>query len=147
MVKLWDVATGRELRTFSDHSDDVTSVAFSPDGTMLASGSNDNSVKLRDVATGRELRTLQTHADVSSVSFSADGAILVSVSIGAGGITAVGTATLWEVATGRELAVLERQGGNVFSAVFSGNGTVLALAETVWDLDNPNGIVELWGVR
>jgi WD40 repeat protein len=147
MVKLWDVATGRELRTFSDHSDDVTSVAFSPDGTMLASGSNDNSVKLREVATGRELRTLQTHADVSSVSFSADGTILVSVSIGAGGITAVGTATLWEVATGRELAVLERQGGNVFSAVFSGNGTVLALAETVWDLDNPNGIVELWGVQ
>ena len=55
-VKLWDVATGRELRTLISHTGGVNAVAFSLDGRWLASGSSDNTVKLWDVATGREDR-------------------------------------------------------------------------------------------
>ena len=60
-VKLWDVMTGRLMRTFQGHSNPVTSVAFSLDGAQVLSGSQDRTLKLWDVATGRPIRTFQGH--------------------------------------------------------------------------------------
>jgi len=54
---LWDVASGREVRTLSGHTDDVNSVAFAPDGRTLASGSFDDTIKLWDVASGQLIRS------------------------------------------------------------------------------------------
>ena len=70
-VKLWDVSSGREIKTLTGHSDDVRSVSFSPDGSYLASGSSDKTIKLWDVSSGREIKTLTGHSNyVNSVSFS-----------------------------------------------------------------------------
>jgi WD40 repeat protein len=67
------------VRTLKGHTGDVGSVAFSPDGKFLASGSRDYTIKLWDVATGSLVRTLEGHASgVLSVAFSPDGRLLAS---------------------------------------------------------------------
>ncbi|MGH9752663.1 MAG: WD40 repeat domain-containing protein [Blastocatellia bacterium] len=79
IVKLWDAQTGQELATLEGHDFDVYSVAFSPNGKTLASGSGDNTIKLWDPQTGQELATLKGHGRrVRSVAFSPDGKTLAS---------------------------------------------------------------------
>ncbi|MEJ7616205.1 MAG: hypothetical protein WKF30_04360 [Pyrinomonadaceae bacterium] len=79
-VKLWDVASGRELATLHGHAGPIQSLAFSPDGRRLATGSEDHTVKLWDVATRQELITLRGHTDtVRYIKFSAQGKILATV--------------------------------------------------------------------
>ena len=54
-TRLWDMETGKVIRTFSGHSAYVTSVAFSPDGSKILTGSYDKTARLWDVATGDSL--------------------------------------------------------------------------------------------
>ena len=118
-VKLWDVATRTNIATLR-HGDYVGSVLFSPDGTILASGSSDNTVKLWDVATRTNIATLDGHTNwVTSVSFSPDGTLLASGSWD-------DTVKLWEVATHENIATLEGHTGGVYSLEFSPDGTTLA---------------------
>src|SRR4051812_32925618 len=69
-----------ELVTQTGHDSQVASVAFSPDGTILASAAGDNTIKIWDVASGQELRTLPGHTvPVDSVAFLPNGKFLISV--------------------------------------------------------------------
>ena len=78
-LRLWDVATGKEIRSFAGHTGEVSSVAFSPDGRFALSGSWDHTVRLWDVATGKEIRTFAGHTGrVNSVAFSPDGRFALS---------------------------------------------------------------------
>src|SRR6266404_4333067 len=54
-MKVWQVSSGRLIRTFQGHSNTVRSVAFSPDGKTVLSGSQDSTMKLWDVASGELL--------------------------------------------------------------------------------------------
>src|SRR5205823_4089948 len=63
LIKLWDVPSGKEVRTLREHSDSVYAVAFNPDGKLLASAAADRAVKLWEAATGRLLYTLGEPTD------------------------------------------------------------------------------------
>src|SRR5262249_24429168 len=104
--------TGALIRTFEGDSAwgrspyyGVSSVAFSPDGARVLSGSDDNTLKLWDTATGALIRTFEGHSgqvnnsgQIKSVAFSPDGRYIVSAGADA-------TVRLWDTATG-ELATL-----------------------------------------
>jgi tetratricopeptide (TPR) repeat protein len=78
-LKLWDLATGKEIRTLRGHPDYVNSVAISFDGRTALSGSWDKTLKLWDLASGKEIRTLQGHTGpVTSVAISPDGRTVLS---------------------------------------------------------------------
>lgn len=96
-ARLWEVDTGRELRSFAGHSDRITSVAYSPDGRFVLTGSNDKTARLWDVTSGKELLRFEGHsAFIRGVAFSPDGRYVIT---GSGD----GTARLWESDTGREV--------------------------------------------
>ena len=78
-ITLWDVASGKEIRTLKGHLDRVAAVVFSPDGKTLISGSWDKTIKLWNLATGKVINTLVGHADrVVSVGIAPDGKTIVS---------------------------------------------------------------------
>ena len=73
---------GQSKAKLEGHGDGVTSVAFSPDGKTLATGSTDRTVKLWDVATAKEAATLAGHKNwVTSVRFSPDGKVLAAAAM------------------------------------------------------------------
>src|SRR6185503_14064641 len=78
-IKLWDVQTGALQRTLIGHQGSVYSIAFSPDGSTIVSGSNDDTIKFWNVRTGTLQRTVtQTNDTVYSVAFSPNGRTVVS---------------------------------------------------------------------
>ncbi len=119
---LASLAFSQEVRVLKGHG---YSVAFSPDGRLLASGSWDDTIRLWEVSSENELRILDGHRDiVHSVSFSPDGSILAS---GA----SEKTIRLWEVSTGRGLRRLKGHENGVNSVTFSPDGRLLASGS--WD--------------
>jgi len=66
-VKLWDVSTGREVRSLLGHEATVTSVAFTADGKQLLTGSNDQTYRMWNVASGRELYSFTSHNYITAV--------------------------------------------------------------------------------
>jgi WD40 repeat protein len=106
------------LQTLEGHTSSVRSVAFSPDGKQIVSGSGDRTVRLWDTATGQQvLPALEGHTNsVRSVAFSPDGKQIVS---GSGDWTV----RLWDTATGQQvLPVIEGHTDWVRSVAFSPDG-------------------------
>ena len=133
VVKLWDVASGRLLRTLPGHFKEVTAVGFSPDGTLVASASDDLTVKIWDAASGREVRRFGGFIDrVTSVTFSPDGQTLAAGSHD-------NTVKFWNVASGGEVRTLTGKDDMISSLQFSRDGQKLLTGSwtsrtRIWDL-------------
>jgi hypothetical protein len=130
--RIWYPASGGELRRGA-MSGGVCSVAFSPDGKLLACGGGRGDVTGWDISTGRQLRRAHSHAGrVSAVAFSPDGGLLAS-----GG--AENRITLWAADSLTEKASLSGHKDYVNSLVFSPCGRMLASASSDWT-------IRLWSV-
>ncbi len=122
-MRLWSIRTGDCLRRFVGHKDNVLTVAFSPDGRKVVSGSLE-SVMIWSVQSGEKILTMSGHDFwVKSVAFSPDGTYLVS-----GGDD--GLVKIWSAETGACLLTLEGHEGAVCKTRFSPDGrSVLSAAK------------------
>jgi WD40 repeat protein len=115
-MKLWDISSGAEIRTFKGHTYYVNSVTFSPDGRYVLSGSSDKTMKLWDVSSGAEIRTFKGHSEsVNSVAFSPDGRYAFSGSSDE-------TMKMWDVSSGAEIRTFKGHSDNVNSVAISPDG-------------------------
>jgi WD40 repeat protein/3',5'-cyclic AMP phosphodiesterase CpdA len=138
VVRLWNISTYQE-KTLVGHTDLVRAVAFSPDGSLLATActGNSGSTRLWEVVTGQGHTMSTGNADPGwSTAFSPDGSLLASAGDD-------GSVRLWDVVTRREYASLadhnDDHNGRVLSVAFSPDGSLLASA-------GDDGSVRLWDV-
>ncbi|MCC6740383.1 MAG: protein kinase [Planctomycetia bacterium] len=132
-VRLWDPATGKELRRFEDGRDGIQQVEWSADGKRLAALSRDGEARVYEVERGLLLATLSGHAGaVRGIAWRPGGASQVLT------WSADGTARVWAAATGEAVA-LKPTGKALAGAEFSPDGTQVATA-------TEDGDVRIWDI-
>jgi WD40 repeat protein len=148
-LTVWDTETGRKLYALVGHPDEVTCLAFTPDGERLLSGSFDKTVSLWDLKTRKEIRRFRGHTgEVFGLAVSRDGKRLLSCSGTLGPALEKEkdkqkgekgpapqpkpepkekaepdpTVRLWDLETGKELRVFRGHTNAVFAVAFSPDG-------------------------
>jgi RNA polymerase sigma factor (sigma-70 family) len=129
-ARMWDVATGKELRRFTAGDGRLRSLAFSPDGATLAGGGGDARLRLWEAATGKELKVFpKIGRRIESVAFAPDGKTVAA---------AGDSVQLYDAATGKERLRIDRQAQGL---AFSQDGSVLtgAVSGAIYRWDAATG--------
>ncbi len=147
-ISIWDITENQQVAQLTEHAGPVTSVAFSPDGAWLASGSADQTIILWETVNYQPQKRMVVSTlaqnPVWSVAFSPDGQLLVSASED-------GQVIFWDVAIGQPIGDrLIGHTGGVLALAFSPDGKMLATAghdKTIrlWDVDTRELIATLEG--
>ncbi|MFY2563167.1 WD40 repeat domain-containing protein [Corallococcus terminator] len=131
-VRVWDVATGECVQVMAGHEGEVRGIAWSADGTRLASGSRDHDARIWDVATGALLKAFPgQEGQVTSVAFSPDGRLLATGNLG-------WLVHVFDVDSGGKVKTLEGHEQSVLSLSFHPSGRWLASGASdstlrIWD--------------
>jgi WD40 repeat protein len=131
-VMVWDLGTGYQLHKLEGHTNSICDIAFSTDGKLLATASDDNQVKLWSADNWKAygVGTLVGTDRTKCVTFSSNGKWIASGDI-------LGNVTIWDVRSGRIIHQLRGHSDAVFRLAFSPDGRTLATAS--WD-----NTVKLW---
>lgn len=151
-IRIWNVATGKELTVLKGHTDPVSSVAISLDGSIIVSSSFDKTVRVWDAEKGRELKSLVGHVNpINCVDISPDGKHVVTgsmdrddtemfniVTFRTDTVTDDQTIRIWDVDSGQECNYLERYASSINSVAFSPDGKYIVSTSKdqtirIWD--------------
>ena len=130
-VILWEVPDSKFHLSLKGHTDKINALAFTPNGHLLASGSDDGTIRIWDASTGTEILSLPSN-NTRDLTFSSDGKILASRSKD-------GTIYLWDIATSEELSSMKG---------YKNSSTVLAIStdSKILAIGNPDGAIQLWDI-
>ncbi len=151
-LQLWNLGTRERVRSFVGHKNDVNCLSFSRDGRELLSGAGEDEVSLWNVETGEQIRRLSLPPPppfivgsgmsflISSVKFSVDGKMIA--------VTGHGLISVFDSATGDELARLAGESGKAGQVGFLSDGQHLLSAATVRPSStSANGLISRWAIK
>ena len=140
--EVWEDPRRQSQLTLKGHTDTINTLTFTPNGKMLASGSDDGTIRLWDSSTGTQLLSLSSEK-TNSLAFSMDGKTLASVSN-------FSQIQLWNISTGKQLTSLKEQNDSVTVLAFSADSNILASGSRdgviqLWDISTGNKLTDLKG--
>jgi WD40 repeat protein len=138
-ARIWDASSGKEIARM-EHISPVNSIAFSPDGKIVATASDYKYVFIWDAFSGKELERMEHGSSVNSIEFSPDGIRLATASYD-------NTARVWDVTSGKGITRIGHD-GSVNSVAFSPDGIYIATASgdhttRVWDASSEKELTRL----
>ena len=143
-AQLWDAEDGKPRALLHGHKNNISSVAYSPDGSKLVTASEDNTARLWDGETGAQLAVLRGHEEpVWTAGFSPDGARVITASRDR-------TARIWDATVGEESAIFRGHKDHVYSAAIGRDGETVATASEdrtarLWSLATGKELLALRG--
>lgn len=130
-IRIWNVISGKRVKTLKGHTDDVLCIEFSPNGRELLSGSKDTQIKLWNLSSTKEIRTYKLHtAAVNTIKFDKSGEYFISGS-------ADNTIRFWKINKRKSISVLTKHNAAINDLAFSPDGKYFASASN----DNT---IKLW---